>query len=79
MIADPGHAWLEVPLSILASLGIEKRISDYSYVNEGMAYLEEDADFITFMAAAQRDSIIITIEEVHEDRTPIRGYRRYPG
>ena len=79
MIADPGHAWLEVPLSILKSLGIESKITDYSYVKDGMAYLEEDADFSTFMVVCRKQRIEVTLEEVYEERTLIRGYRRYPG
>ncbi len=77
MISDPGHAWLEVPLAIMESLGIASDITGYSYVKDGMIYLEEDSDFSTFMAAARKKKIKVTIEEVYQDPSPIRGYRRY--
>ena len=43
-VNDPGHGWLEVPLTDIAVLQIEGRISPYSFIFEGYAYLEEDAD-----------------------------------
>ena len=43
-ISDPGHGWLEVPMSIVESLHIKDEISKYSYLYKGMAYLEEDCD-----------------------------------
>lgn len=42
---DPGHGWLEVPLSSCVGLDI----SVYSYKNETHAFLEEDSDAITWM------------------------------
>ena len=43
-VIDPGHSWLQVPLADIAALRIERRISSYSFILEGYAYLEEDAD-----------------------------------
>lgn len=48
---DPGHGWLRVPRAELAALGIERAITPYSYANEEHAYLEEDCDAVTFVAA----------------------------
>ena len=79
MISDPGHAWLEVPLDLLKTLGIDRHITTCSYLNNGLAYLEEDLDFGSFIAACRRECITVTIKEVYQERTPIRGYRRYPG
>jgi hypothetical protein len=37
-ISDPGHAWLQVPIWEIATLGIEAEISNYSYINGRYAY-----------------------------------------
>ncbi|MEZ4641618.1 MAG: hypothetical protein R3E31_02575 [Chloroflexota bacterium] len=52
-ISDPGHGWLEVPLTDIATLGIEGEISPYSFINENAAYLEEDCDYACYMEARQ--------------------------
>jgi hypothetical protein len=49
--SDPGHAWLEVPLSLIRSLDIMDKITPYSYKTKEKAYLEEDFDAITFIKA----------------------------
>lgn len=55
---DPGHAWLEVQVSDLKLLGIDKKISGYSYRNnEGFAYLEEDQDAGTYLNAIFPDAL----------------------
>ena len=55
MHTDPGHGWLEVPFKELAELGIENKISSYSYVDMvpgGFTiYLEEDCDYTRFAEA----------------------------
>jgi len=38
IIIDPGHAWLRVPLTEIAHLGIEDQISGYSFINDRYAY-----------------------------------------
>ncbi len=45
-ISDPGHGWLAVPLQDVAAMGIQDKISSYSFISraEGVAYLEEDCD-----------------------------------
>lgn len=48
---DSGHGWLEVPFSLLKALGIEDKITGYSYQKGKMAYLEEDLDAVTFWNA----------------------------
>ena len=60
---DPGHGWLAVPLAEIRKLGIADKISSYSYMSGGMAYLEEDCDAPVFIKAAglTRDDI----REVH--------------
>jgi hypothetical protein len=78
MISDPGHGWLEVPVSELVRLGIAKQISPYSYRKGQMAYLEEDMDAGTYLQALQdagepRPNLV----EVYQEHTPIRNYPKY--
>lgn len=44
MVVDPGHAWLKVPTKDIKILGIQKSISEFSYMSERYVYLEEDVD-----------------------------------
>jgi len=41
---DAGHGWIEVPYVELIRLGINNKISKYSYVDDLNCYLEEDCD-----------------------------------
>ncbi len=43
---DPGHGWIGVPLAELIELGIDTKISHYSYFDsdKGIVWLEEDSD-----------------------------------
>jgi hypothetical protein len=77
MISDPGHGWLEVPRDLLTTLGIQDRITDYSYQKGTMAYLEEDLDMYTFMQAARDTGLDIELVEVYQEHTAIRDYNRY--
>lgn len=76
-ITDPGHGWLEVPKTLLAELGIQDKITPYSYENGSMVYLEEDLDMQTFISACYADKQLVEIEDVYQERTPIRNYRHY--
>lgn len=76
-ISDPGHGWLEVPISMIEMLGIQDRISHYSYQNGVMAYLEEDCDATEFIRACRREGIPVDYQDVYEERTPIRRYQRF--
>lgn len=49
--ADPGHGWLKVQISELEELKIADKISGYSYMRKGWAYLEEDGDLTEFFKA----------------------------
>jgi len=75
-ISDPGHAWLEVPRAELVALGILQKVSQYSYQNKGMVYLEEDCDAGLFIDAKKltRDDVVEV--DWKEARTPIRNYTR---
>ena len=77
-ISDLGHAWLEVPMSMLQYLGIKNKISNYSYLKNGVAYLEEDCDAPIFLDAYRnRYGFRPRFVEEHQEVTPIRDYPRY--
>ena len=76
---DPGHAWLEVGMDEIKRLGIEDRISRYSYVNGRFAYLEEDCDAPLFLRAMSDAGMHVECVERHTDcQSQIRGYLPYP-
>ncbi len=51
--SDSGHGWLGVPVRILLASGVAGDISHCSYLSKKtkVAYLEEDRDAPTFLAA----------------------------
>lgn len=75
---DPGHGWMQVPMEDLKMLGIEDKITLYSYIEENYAYLEEDCDVAALFQAAKDKGIEITYREIsNNDYSPIRKYRSY--
>jgi len=75
---DPGHGWLEVPIAAIKHLGIQDKISGYSYRKGTMAYLEEDCDFSTFLAAFREAyGTEPKWTRIYQDPTPIRQYARF--
>lgn len=48
---DPSHAWLKVQRKELVELGIEPKISGYSYQKDDDVFLEEDRDASIFADA----------------------------
>ncbi len=50
-IEDPGHSWLEVPISDVRKIGVLDKITAYSPKKAGFIYLEEDCDMFTFVDA----------------------------
>lgn len=74
---DPGHGWIEVPLGELSRLGIASKISSYSYIKGGYAYLEEDCDASLFMHYKKDRGEEVKLVEVYQEHTPIRNYRSY--
>jgi hypothetical protein len=77
-ITDPGHGWLEVPRGLLEILGIQDKITRYSYINNGYVYLEEDLDMQTFVQALKAASNIeLELEHVYQEHTAVRDYDQY--
>jgi hypothetical protein len=79
LISDPGHGWLEVPLDLLKVLGIKDQITVYSYLKGDLAYLEQDCDAALFVQTARAQGITVDYEDVYQDPTPIRNFKRFVG
>jgi hypothetical protein len=52
--SDAYHGWLEVPVEEIEKLGIKNNISNFSYINNNLAYLEEDCDAVLFIKAYEK-------------------------
>lgn len=76
---DAGHGWLEVPVSDLETVGVQDKITAFSYVRGDKAYLEEDCDFTTFFEAYKaKHGMPFKVNEVNDGNdSPIRRYARY--
>jgi hypothetical protein len=77
-VADPGHAWLVVPMIDIPK-EVRDNISEYSYKNKSVAYLEEDTDAPLFISFLQRKGVRYKIKEadhLSEDH-PCRKYARF--
>jgi len=77
---DAGHGWVEVSKGLLQFLGLEKKISSFSYMNEHDVYLEEDCDFSTFSTEYLRifgERPSLYLQHCETDESPIRGYEAY--
>lgn len=76
--SDAGHAWVAVKKSLLVELGIDKKISNFSYMKGQTAYLEEDCDAYRFHQAMEaRGTKPEYVEVDHGMRSPIRNYPRF--
>ena len=72
---DPGHGWLRIPIRLLRELGIESRITLYSYRRGDYAYLEEDCDAMTFIKAMEARGRTVEFDDHTADRaSKIRRY-----
>ena len=75
---DPGHGWVSIKKSVLASLGILDQISTYSYMRGASAYLEEDCDLGLLYRVCDSKGIEIELKPKHTNkRSPIRSYSTF--
>ena len=74
---DPGHGWLEVPLVDIFKAGVEDKISSYSYLSDGVAYLEEDCDAPLFVKSLEDAGIKVGWTREHRDEIFIRNLERF--
>jgi hypothetical protein len=76
--SDAGHGWAKVSKQFLARLGIENKITSYSYERGDYAYLEEDCDVSTLVKAAEaHDYKIMWDEQPQSNYSRIRSYQPY--
>lgn len=75
---DPGHGWIEVPISELRRLKLKP--SPYSYKKGQLAYLEEDCDASDWAKAkrAAGEAFKLVTRNVNHDH-PIRNFSRFGG
>ena len=76
---DAGHEWLAVKNKELIELGIQHKISSYSYVKGETVYLEGDCDAAHFFEAytAKHGVEPKTKQGKYWDRQPCRSFARY--
>lgn len=78
LYSDPGHGWAAVKRSVLDELKIADKISQYSYMQGGTVYLEEDSDLRILIDALTANGVGIRFHEKYtEGRSPIRNYFQY--
>lgn len=76
--ADCGHGWLKVEFAELVRLGIEKKITSYSYMLGPYVYLEEDQDLSTFFdAKCEVDGVVVKLQHKWSSHSRIRNYQSY--
>jgi hypothetical protein len=76
--SDSAHGWVKVKGSLLVKLGIENKISSFSYAFGGDVFLEEDSDFSIFYDACAAQNIKIELNQSYCDgQSSIRGYSSY--
>lgn len=76
--SDPGHGWARVPKQLLTYLGIENKISSYSYMRGDFAYLEEDCDLSVLTSAMKEKGVLYSFREfVTNKSSKIRSYESY--
>jgi hypothetical protein len=75
---DPGHGWVAIKRAVLIKLGIEHKVSYYSYQRGETVYLEEDCDMSLLMSAARDAGITLEFTEKYVNRhSPIRSYAQF--
>jgi len=76
--SDPGHGWLKVQKSLIKKLGIQNKISTYSYMRDDNIYLEEDSDLTKFIKSMKEIGKTVEFRKNHTNRTSkIRNYLSY--
>lgn len=76
--SDSGHSWAAVKRSVLNDLGIQNRITQYSYQRGETVYLEEDCDFPLFVTEMSKHGYWIEHVSIDTgDRSVIRSYEQF--
>ena len=79
--SDVGHGWIKVSIKELVQLGIQNKISGYSYMRNNSAYLEEDCDLSIFFKAKNLIVGQYKFEDIcrikNSNYSTIRSYESY--
>ena len=76
--SDSGHGWAKVKFSEIVKLGIQDKISQYSYARGEYLYLEEDCDLSLFVDALFHKGVTpYWIGHYTNKSSKIRNYARY--
>lgn len=76
--SDSGHAWVKVKRDLLVKLGIEEKISQYSYERNDHCYLEEDCDAGILINKLKELNIEYSFKTNHSNKSSkIRNYNLY--
>lgn len=76
--SDPGHGWAVVTRKELIQLGIEHKISRFSYQRGDKVYLEEDADLSLFVNTQLANGIKPKFNGTSSDKqSRIRNYASF--
>ena len=77
-LMDPGHGWVKVPKALLKDLGIQSKISSYSYQRGEFAYLEEDCDAGEFIVAyKEKFGDVPKFRDRFSESSRVRNYESY--
>lgn len=72
---DSGHGWAKISLTEIKRLGIQEKISSYSYIRGRHAYLEEDCDLALIHEAMRDEGLEMNFRDHHSNRSSkIRSY-----
>lgn len=75
---DPGHSWLQCERQLLRELGIEEKVSSYSYQKGAIVYLEEDCDADLLLQALKARGVVVTTDSKHTNEDSfVRSLRSY--
>ena len=75
---DAGHGWIAVKIKDIFDLGIQHKISQYSYIRGMTAFLEEDCDAPEFTSAWRAKHGDFKVEFKHQgDKSYIRYCDRW--
>lgn len=76
--SDSGHGWIKVNKQSLIDLGIDREISEYSYMKNNFVFLEEDCDALIYINKLREKNIEFKFNEINDgDQSPIRNFKRY--
>ena len=57
---DNSHGWIEVPIGDLSRFGLADQISHFSYVGNGVVFLEEDLDAFLYQRAVEQEGLTLS-------------------